>query len=153
MGVVLGSFNLAGRYEFEVDGEMVCNEAPLTEDVCLPGTAGGTSRQAVEPTPLGYIPDFGMDDEISALMPQWAVVRDSWEKGCKETCTSAFVGESDSGLGERSFGKGVIRIAGVMFPDPQYQPGGPRDMRFGLSSYALTFSTWQIFLNLVDYQR
>jgi hypothetical protein len=26
-------------------------------------------------------------------------------------------------------------------------------MRFGVASYALTFSSWQIFLNLVDYQR
>ena len=26
-------------------------------------------------------------------------------------------------------------------------------MRFGLQSYALSFSAWQVFLNLVDYER
>src|SRR5206468_2293685 len=42
---------------------------------------------------------------------------------------------------------------GAMFPDPSYHPGGPRDMRFGLQSYALSFSAWQVFLNLVNYKR
>lgn len=40
-----------------------------------------------------------------------------------------------------------------VFPDPNYAPGGVADMRFGISSYALTFSSWQILLNLVDYHR
>jgi hypothetical protein len=40
-----------------------------------------------------------------------------------------------------------------MFPDPSFRPGPGRDMRFGLQSYALSFSAWQIFLNLVDYER
>ena len=40
-----------------------------------------------------------------------------------------------------------------MFPDPSYRPNETRDMRFGLQSYALSFSAWQIFLNLVDYER
>jgi subtilase family serine protease len=40
-----------------------------------------------------------------------------------------------------------------MFPDPSYVPDETRDMRFGLQSYALSFSAWQMFLNLVDYER
>src|SRR5690349_17907832 len=40
-----------------------------------------------------------------------------------------------------------------MFPDPNFKPNAVRDMRFGLQSYALSFSAWQIFLNMVDYQR
>ena len=59
-----------------------------------------------------------------------------------------------AGIGERTQGRGDIRIVGAMFPDPNYAPqAGVRDMRFGLQSYALSFSAWQIFLNLVDYQR
>ena len=146
------SKTLAGRYNFSVSGRgNTCNNDPLTLNVCLPGTAGGNSRQAVEPTPLGYSPD----GDSEAYMPQWGVRRTAWEAGCgKEPvnlCTSATVVES--GLGERHLGGGVIRIAGEMLPDPQYLPGGVRDMRFGVASYALTFSTWQVFLNLVDYQR
>ena len=48
----------------------------------------------------------------------------------------------------------VRRMVGAMFPDPSFTPKpGVRDMRFGLQAYALSFSAWQIFLNLVDYQR
>ena len=32
----------------------VCNVDKLLLNVCLPGTAGGSTRVAVEPTPLGY---------------------------------------------------------------------------------------------------
>ena len=149
---------LAGRYEFAD----ACNKTKLTAKVCLPGTAGGTSRQAVEPTPLGYSPDTDYDDADERVMPAWWVRSDPWDGGCETTCTHASLGgetELDAGppgsaaLGERPVGKGVIRIAGVMFPAPNFEPGGPADMRFGLASYALTFSAWQIFLNLVNYRR
>jgi hypothetical protein len=60
---------------------------------------------------------------------------------------------NQAGLGERQIGRGVIRIAGALLPDPNLAPGGPRDMRFGVASYSLTFSAWQILLNLVDYLR
>jgi hypothetical protein len=58
-----------------------------------------------------------------------------------------------AGIGERHLGDGVIRIVGAMFPNPSFLPDETRDMRFGLQSYALSFSAWQIFLNLVDYER
>ncbi|MDQ3991805.1 MAG: hypothetical protein M3245_05795 [Actinomycetota bacterium] len=143
---------LAGRYNFSVSGRgNVCNVDPLAREVCLPGTAGGTSRQAVEPTPLGYSPS----GDSTAFMPQWGVRRTAWEAGCGKApanlCTSAIVLEA--GLGERRLGGGVVRIAGALFPDPNYMPGAQRDMRFGVASYALTFSSWQVFLNLMDYRR
>jgi hypothetical protein len=149
---------LAGRYEF---GD-ACNTTRLTKRVCLEGTAGGTSRQAVEPTPIGYSPDTDLDDAENHLMPAWWVRSEPWDKACTSSCTHAALGgdtELDSGppssaaLGERPVGKGVVRIAGVLFPDPNFAPGGAGDMRFGLASYALTFSAWQIFLNLVNYRR
>jgi hypothetical protein len=147
------------RYQFDVPGRgNLCtpdSSDPLVKDVCLPGTAGGTARQAVEPTPLGYSPDATEDGAPEAKLTQFFVDRAAWEAGCGKAaeaeCTSGLFGDQ-AGLGERHFGKGVIRIAGAMFPDPNYLPGGPRDMRFGLASYSLTFSAWQIFLNLVEYQ-
>jgi len=143
---------LAGRYEF---GQGNCNRTPLTRRVCLPGTAGGTSRQATEPTPLGYSPDLGFDSNRKRMMPEWSVKEKVWNsgRGCpSEDCTEALVGP-EAGLGEQRLGKGRVRIAGVMFPDPNFNPGREADMRFGLESYALTFSAWQIFLNLVNYRR
>jgi hypothetical protein len=148
------------RYDMDVAGRgNLCTPDttdPLLKDVCLPGTAGGTARQAVEPAPLGYTPDATLDGDTQAKLSQFFVERDAWEAGCGSAdpaeCTSAFLG-AGTGLGERQFGDGVIRIAGAMLPDPNFAPGGPRDMRFGVASYALTFSAWQMFLNLVEYQR
>jgi len=148
------------RYEMDVSGRgNLCtpdSADPLLRDVCLPGTAGGTSRQAVEPTPIGYTPDATLDPAARAKLTQYYVDRAGWETGCGKDaaveCTSALLG-AGVGYGERHFGQGRIRIAGAMLPDPNFAPGGPRDMRFGVASYALTFSAWQMFLNLVDYQR
>lgn len=148
------------RYEMQVSGRgNLCtpdSPDPLLRDVCLPGSAGGTARQAVEPTPLGYTPDATLDGAARAKLTQFHVARGAWESGCGKDaatlCTTALLG-SGVGYGERHVGDGVVRIAGAMLPDPNYAPGGPRDMRFGVASYALTFSAWQMFLNLVDYQR
>jgi uncharacterized repeat protein (TIGR01451 family) len=129
---------------------------PLVRDVCLPGSAGGTLRQVMEPAPIGYTPDGNLDGVDPVRVPRYHVNRTAWQTGCGKSnvneCTSALF-DSDTGLGERRLGAGTVRIAGAMFPDPLFLPGGPRDMRFGLSSYSLTFSGWQVFLNLVDYER
>ena len=148
----------AASYEFNVPGRgNVCNIDPLLVEVCLPGTAGGTQRVAVEPTPLGYPPDGSLDNEPEARLRQWWVQTAAWQDGCGKAnavqCTSALMLGAQTGIGERHVGKGVVRIVGAMFPDPSYRPNEIRDMRFGLQSYALSFSAWQIFLNLVDYER
>jgi hypothetical protein len=148
----------AASYQFNVSGRgNVCNVDALLLEVCLPGTAGGSTRVAVEPTPLGYPPDGTLDNAASARMRQWWVQRAAWESGCGKAvaveCTSALMLGGQAGLGERHLGNGVVRIAGALFPDPSFTPGPTRDMRFGLQSYALSFSAWQMFLNLVEYQR
>jgi hypothetical protein len=148
----------AASYNFNVAGRgNVCNVDPLARDVCLPGTAGGSSRVAVEPVPLGYPPDGTLDNEAAARLRQSWVQRGAWEAGCgkpnQAECTSALMLGGQAGIGERHVGDGVIRIVGAMFPDPSFRPGPGRDMRFGVQSYALSFSAWQVFLNLVDYQR
>ena len=148
----------AASYQFNVAGRgNVCNVDPLTLEVCLPGTAGGTTRVAVEPTPLGYPPDGTLDSEAAARLRQSWVQRTAWEAGCGKSnpveCTSALMLGGQVGIGERHLGDGVVRIVGAMFPDPSFHPGPTRDMRFGLQSYALSFSAWQVFLNLVAYER
>ncbi|MGH2545410.1 MAG: M14 family zinc carboxypeptidase [Actinomycetota bacterium] len=150
----------APRYQLNVGGRgnlcMPDTTDPLARAVCLSGTAGGTLRQAVEPTPLGYAPDATLDGAAEARLREWLVNRAAWQAGCGKAngneCTSALL-NGQTGLGERHLGAGVVRVAGAMLPDPLFLPGATRDMRFGTASYALTFSAWQIFLNLVDYQR
>jgi archaellum component FlaF (FlaF/FlaG flagellin family) len=149
----------AASYQFNVPGRgNVCNIDPLLANVCLPGTAGGSQRVAVEPTPLGYAPDGSLDSDPAARIRQWWVQTAAWQNGCGKTnaleCTSALMLGAQAGIGERVQGQGVVRIVGAMFPDPNYAPkAGVRDMRYGLQDYALSFSAWQVFLNLVDYQR
>jgi hypothetical protein len=168
MGIVpLGSVGSgvqaeAPRYNFAVSGRAnLCNPAqptadPLAKNVCLPGTAGGNSRQAVEPTPIGYTPDTGDDSAEEVRITHYNVNRNDWQAGCGKAaeaeCTSALLGQT--ALGERHVGDGLVRIAGAMFPNPNFAPDyETRDMRYGVASYALTFSAWQVFLNLIDYQR
>ena len=125
---------------------------PLVKDVCLPGTAGGTARQVMEPVPIGYTPDANVDPAANNKITQFHVTRAAWETGCGETCTSGLLG-GGTALGSRPLGLGQVRIIGALLPDPNYNPNQTRDMRFGLASYSLAPAGWQMFLNLVDYQR
>jgi hypothetical protein len=52
-------------------------------------------------------------------------------------------------LGELPVGRGMIRIAGAVLPDPSEDDYHP----FGLASYPLTYTGYQVFENLVDYRR
>ena len=86
----------AASYQFNVPGRgNVCNVDPLLVNVCLPGTAGGTQRVAVEPTPLGYPPDGSLDNEPSARLRQWWVQTAAWQSGCGKQnpveCSSALM--------------------------------------------------------------
>ena len=57
--------------------------------------------------------------------------------------------KTGTSLGELAFGRGRIRIAGALLPAPTERNYHP----FGLSSYALTYTGYQLFDNLLDYQR
>lgn len=144
------------RYEFSIGGTRgnLCTPAqtdPLLKDVCLPGMAGGTARQGIEPTPLGYTPDTGDDNAADNKITQYYVTRTAWESGCA-ACTAGLL-NNQTGLGRRPVGSGVVSIAGALLPDPNYNPGPARDMRFGVASYALSPAGWQIALNLLNWQR
>jgi hypothetical protein len=143
------SFNLGGAR-----GNL-CDPATtdaLVKDVCLPGSAGGSARQVMEPVPLGYTPDTGVDSANNNKITQHHIDRSAWEAGCGDACTSGLL-SGGTALGKRPFGAGEVRIAGALLPDPNYNPNATRDMRFGVASYSLAPAGWQMFLNLIDYQR
>ncbi|HVM39263.1 MAG TPA: hypothetical protein VM618_00645, partial [Acidimicrobiia bacterium] len=67
----------------------------------------------------------------------------------RETPTPGDTSATGTSLGELPFGDGVIRIAGALLPDPTEQNYHP----FGLTSYALTYTGYQVFENLLVWQR
>jgi hypothetical protein len=156
-----GSF-VASAYQFSTGGGIVTyrdpERYPLAAGLDLPGAAELSTgrRQAVEPTPLGYNPNSG---STHARMPFWGVDRAAWEALCDkdepQLCTTATVAQAQSNtqLGEIGFGDGTIRIVGSLLPDPLRTDDHIADNRFGLASYAITYTAYQVFENLVDYQR
>jgi hypothetical protein len=151
---------LAGFYAFAPDGELTYADPdtyPLTRGVDLPGAAERNlgERQAVEPTPLGFHPGGAGH----AQMPFWGVDRGAWEANCQAEepthCTAATTSSQGSAtnLGEVTVGEGVIRIAGTLLPDPLRQEDHRGDNRFGLASYALTYTSYIVFENLIDWDR
>jgi hypothetical protein len=156
-----GSF-VASAYAFSVgDGVVTYRDPetfPLAAGLDLPGAAELATgrRQAVEPTPLGYNPNSG---STHARMPFWGVDRGAWEGRCDKAeprlCTTALVAQATSHtqLGEVGRGDGVIRIVGSLLPDPLRTEDEIADNRYGLASYAITYTAYQVFENLVDYRR
>lgn len=114
---------------------------PLARGLNPPGAAGDTRRQTYEPVPLGY----SIDENSS---PVWRVRQAAWERLGGRTVGTA--GSGWTALGElRVFNRGVIRFVGALLPDPTEKFYHP----FGLASYAVTWSGYQIFQNLLDWQR
>jgi hypothetical protein len=156
-----GSF-VASAYQFSTGGDTVTyrdpEAYPLAAGLDLPGAAELSTgrRQAVEPTPLGYNPNSG---STHARMPFWGVERAAWEAHCDKAepqlCTTATVAQAQSNtqLGDIGFGDGTIRIVGSLLPNPLRTDDHIADNRFGLASYAISYTAYQVFENLVDYQR
>jgi hypothetical protein len=91
-------------------------------------------------------------------MPFWGVNLEAWQKACDlKDCVTALSNPVEGGpavsLGEAKLGKGRVRIVGVMFPDPVFAPDEANDHRYGLASYALTYTAYEVFENLLDYRR
>ena len=113
----------------------------------------GKRRQMYEPTPLGFaIQDPGGGDQSNAV--QWDVDKAEWEKaGGRTAGTSADAGDRDAApvytrvtLGELKRGKGQIRIAGALLP----QPTEKFDHPLGLEPYAVTYTGYIVVRNLFD---
>ncbi|HEV2906904.1 MAG TPA: hypothetical protein VGZ50_06285, partial [Actinomycetota bacterium] len=144
---------------------------PLATDVNQPGAAEGPSHrhQTYEPVPLGF--DIGSRQSCSGepppppppgqtqtvntcTSPHWTVAQSgagSWGSPLMGV-NARTVGQTNNGrtvLGELSLGCGRVRIAGSLLPMPVERYYHP----FGLSNYALTYSGWQVFKNLVQWDR
>lgn len=164
-----GNFGPAPSFSFNVSGngltyrEPQVTDFPLAAGVDLPGAAERTlgTRQATEPVPLGYSPNGG-----APAMPITVVTRSAWEAACGKSperlCTTALGSGnfrvnnqprfmSEVNLGEMNLGEGRIRIAGNMFPNPLYSSSAAHDVRFGLASYALTYTGYLVFENLINW--
>jgi hypothetical protein len=164
----------AGWMDFaDAEGETY-ERHPLAKGVNKEGTAEGVDsvgdetfehrHQTYEPVPLGFYVDQSGSANADCTQarcdsPNWVVDQAAWEAAGGSTAarTLARLGTEpeDEGtvtgtsLGELRLGKGVIRMAGALLPEPTEQNYHP----FGLSSYALTYTGYQVFENLVAYQR
>lgn len=141
---------------------------PLAWDVDKEGTAEGNAtvdgttfanrHQTYEPTPLGFFVSSTGASNASCTAdrcdaPNWIVDQDAWESAGGTTAARTLVRatpEPNSGsttgvsLGELALGDGVVRIAGALLPDPSQENFHP----YGLRSYALTYTGYQLFENL-----
>jgi CARDB protein/zinc carboxypeptidase len=132
---------------FTTDGVGDTYADPLARDVDQPGAAEGSGHrhQTQEPVPLGYaIQDA--DGANSTHSFSWAVAPKAWADAGGRTV--GIVGGGVT-LGEIERGAGRIRFVGGLLPDPEERYDHP----FGLSSYALTYTGWQLFENLVQWTR
>ncbi|MGH2699594.1 MAG: M14 family zinc carboxypeptidase [Actinomycetota bacterium] len=168
--ITSGSF-YAGWMDFDDGRGATYDVHPLAEDVNKEGTAEGRStvdgqsfehrHQTYEPVPLGYyVSPAGAGnsecDSDRCDSPNWIVDQQAWQDAGGTTAARTLVRETVSpgsssttgtSLGELDYGAGRIRIAGALLPDPTEQNYHP----YGLASYALTYTGYQLFENLVDW--
>ena len=120
-------------------------------------------HQTYEPVPLGYyVSESGSlnagCDSDKCDSPNWIVDQAAWEAAggttaartlVRATPTAGSATTTGVSLGELGHGAGTIRIAGALLPDPTESNYHP----FGLSSYALTYTGYQLFENLIAWTR
>jgi hypothetical protein len=145
----------AGQSAFALGSEGDTLKDPLARGVAQQGARfnGGMRRQMYEPTPLGFaIQDAAGADESNAV--QFDVDRIAWENaGGRTVATSADAGARDAvavnkrvTIGEAPLGKGDIRIAGALLP----QPTEKFDHQYGLEPYATTYTGYVMARNLLE---
>ncbi|MGH2450353.1 MAG: CARDB domain-containing protein [Candidatus Limnocylindria bacterium] len=132
---------------FTTDGTNETYGDPLARDVDQPGAAEGPGHrhQTVEPVPLGYaIQDLDGNNKGHSFT--WTVNPDAWS-----AVDGRVVGTAAGGvaLGEIALGSGRIRFVGAALPEPEVRYDHP----YGLASYALSYTGWQLLENLVQWRR
>ncbi|MGH2830670.1 MAG: hypothetical protein ACRDJM_09315, partial [Actinomycetota bacterium] len=170
----------AGWMNFD-DGEgATYDRHHLARGVNMPGTAEGGAtlagvryanrHQTYEPVPIGYFvsPSGSSNASCGSDLcdsPNWIVNEQVWRAAGGTVAAKTHVNrytdprpqpgqsllppKSGVSLGEIKLGKGVVRVAGALLPDPTQQNYHP----YGLASYALTYTGYQVFENLVKYRR
>jgi hypothetical protein len=131
---------------------------PLARDIEPPGARYNTGfrRQMFEPTPLGFaIQNKGGAD--ASFSRQYDVDKAAFEKaGGHSVAASADAGARNAKavydrvtVGEVKIGKGDVRIAGALLPQPTEQ----YDHEFGIEPYSVTNTGYIIARNLLDADR
>jgi hypothetical protein len=170
---VSGGYFYAGWVDFDDGKGETYERHPLAKGVNKEGTAEGSAsygdqtfthrHQTYEPVPTGFYVSAGGDcfsDRCDS--PNWVVDEKVWKEAGGTVAGRTFARmhtepEFEDGkavpsvtgvsLGELSLGKGKIRIAGAMLPEPteaNYHP-------YGLASYSLTYTGYQLFENMSGY--
>ena len=165
----------AGWMNFADDEGPTYGRHPLAAGVDKEGTAEGQAvledveylnrHQLYEPVPLGYYvsPRGSSNADCSSDgdrcdSPNWVVEDKAWKDAGGDVAARTFVREAEEAgspglsgvsLGELKLGSGRIRIIGALLPPPTEKNYHP----FGLASYALTYTGYQVFENAVNYQR
>jgi hypothetical protein len=137
----------AGFVEFSTDDGATDTYAdPLAANVDQPGAAEGPGHrhQMSEPVPTGWkiLDEDGAD---IGTMPEWIVDPAAWADAGGETTGMA---EGGVALGQLPVGDGRITVLGSILPVPTEEHDHP----FGLSSYGVTYSGYEVLRNLMDWQ-
>jgi hypothetical protein len=145
----------AGQTSFvDLDEDDTTLDDPLARDVEQDGARYGSGwrRQTFEPTPLGFsIQDAAGNNESHARQYDVDKVRFK-AAGGRVAGSSVDAGAGDASavlgrvtLGEIPLGKGKIRVAGALLP----QPTEDFDHTLGLEPYAVTYTGYILVRNLL----
>lgn len=132
---------------FTTDGSDETYTDPLAANVDQPGAAEGPGHrhQTVEPVPLGYaIQDLDGNNQGHSFT--WIVTPQAWTEAGGRVAGTAAGGVA---LGEIPLGEGRIRLVGALLPEPEIRYDHP----YGLAGYALTYTGWQLFENVIQWSR
>jgi hypothetical protein len=160
-GAVSRGVFYAGYVDLNDGEEPTFDSHPMTEDLQQDGTASGRQtlggeeyhdrRQTYEPVPTGYLVGAPASCNSGCDAPVWVVDEDAWRDAGGQHLGRSFVrgGPDDStgwegvSLGELELGDGVVRIIGALLPEPTQDNFHP----YGLASYGLTYTGYQLFEN------
>jgi hypothetical protein len=150
----------AGQVTFAKEAGQSTVKDPLAQNpitIEQPGARfnDGARRQTFEPTPLGFAiqQDIRGNDDTS-FAKQWDVDKKAWEAaGGRTAGTSVDSGARDAApvyervtLGELPIGKGTLRIAGALLPQPSTEFNHP----LGVEPYSPTYSGYILLRNLLE---
>jgi hypothetical protein len=154
-----------GQTSFQIctalDEAGVCSETketlddPLAKNVAQFGARFNTGmrRQTFEPTPLGYAIQ-NVSGADASFARQWDVELNGFTAaGGRAAGGSVDAGARDAQgvpervtLGELAVGSGKVRVLGALLPQPSTQYDHP----LGIEPYAVTYTGYILFCNLVD---
>ena len=153
-GAVTRRHSYVGQVAFATADEGDTLRDPLSRDVKQPGARfnGGMRRQTYEPTPIG----FTIQDQAGADLttsPVWQVDRAAFTRAGGRIAATSVEDKEPSGppdhqqvsIGEIKLGKGTIRVAGALLP----QPTEAFHHDLGLEPYALTYTGYTLMANLL----